>query len=617
MSNKINATGTLQSALEIGITVFAAVDEFIDNTFDANGPYFRLRFNHDASAYYYDNGIGMSKNELNRAVEIHNRSEATNDKQGCKGVGLNHAMANFTRLQSPVNIISRKSEERMVDMLIDYPDYVEHNTYNPCARTDPSRVSEELFDKLVTRELQSETGTVIYFPQVHPDVHHELTEAIRSDHIEHSLLYDTGIRYSTYIKEGKSIKFIICDEKGDILEYDVGPIDPLCRDTIRGEHKEAIECEFYINHTSARTQTRSYFMLDGIKVYTKNILEGKHYVAEEVIPAEWTRVGKYTIDSAYSVDWLHEQRDIIEHIEEIDVDDEEANNRGGRKAIEKRKHKKQAFMGGLYFQRNKKIIMRVPIADKKSGDYPERPFYDNSRHILKYTVELDDYLDTQINKSVLREENIDKSIMNAYKVLRNNFAHKQYLFAHPPAPPAPPAPVVAPAPIPDRVPVPPAAPARAPVPVPPAAPARAPAPAPPPIAPARAPAPAPPVAPAPAPVPLPEPEPVIAHLRATLRKRIALNMIEHCNATPNINVNDQYTKVLSEIICISNGKGGDAQLARQLAFISNNDYTRLSQCVCDYYNRNYSDVEAVGGGSLLLAFYRQVFPNSELLVAQP
>jgi len=30
----------------------------------------------------------------------------------------------------------------------------------------------------------------------------------------------------------------------------------------------------------------------------------------------------------------------------------------------------------------------------------------------------------------------------------------------------------------------------------------------------------------------------------------------------------------------------------------NNDYVRLSECVCDYYNRTYSDSESVCGGSV-------------------
>jgi hypothetical protein len=118
-------------------------------------------------------------------------------------------------------------------------------------------------------------------------------------------------------------------------------------------------------------------------------------------------------------------------------------------------------------------------------------------------------------------------------------------------------------------------------------------------------------------VPLPDPEPVRPHLRTNLPKRVAIPMIQHCNTTPHININDQYVNILAEIICISNGKGGDAQLARQIAFISNNDYVRLSECVCDYYNRTYSDSESVCGGSILIAFYRELFPNGDLLVAMP
>jgi hypothetical protein len=114
---------------------------------------------------------------------------------------------------------------------------------------------------------------------------------------------------------------------------------------------------------------------------------------------------------------------------------------------------------------------------------------------------------------------------------------------------------------------------------------------------------------------LPDPEPVRQYLRTTLPKIVALSMLDHLNSTPYININDKYSKILIEILCISNGKGGDTQLARQISFISNNDYIRLAMCLCDYYNRNYSDSESVCGGSLLLSFYREIFPNSELLVA--
>jgi hypothetical protein len=572
----------------------------------------------------------MSKDDLDEAVVINKRSEASNDKQGCKGIGLNNTMAILTKLESKVKIISKKENEEMVDMVIDYPEYMKKDMYNPSARTEPSRVSEDIFKTLVSGgmvngnmvqgELESETGTVVHFTRVHVDVYHELTESIKSVQIEDSLLYKAGIAYNEYINEGKSIRFILPgDTPEKIGYYDVEPIDPLCRDTIDPRHQESVECELYINEASDRTQTRSYFMLNGNRVYTKNILDSKCFAAEEVIPAHWKLVGKYVDDSAYSNDWLNEQSDIIEYIEEIESNgesDNDSGSKGGKKAIEKRKHKKLAFMGGWYIQRNKKVIKRFPIADKKSGDFPERPFYDKSRHMLKYPVELDTYMGTQLNKSDLREENIDKSIVNAYKVLRNNFAHRQYLLSLP-APAAPPVP--APAPVAPQAPAQPPAPVVAPAALPP----RAAAAAQPPQAKQPAPGPRAPVPPAPAPeqVPLPDPAPdpapVIAHLRTNLRKKIAIPMLEHCNATPQINANGQYIKILSEIICITNGKGGDAQLARQIAFISNGDYVRLSECVMDYYGRNYSDIETVCGGSLLLAFYRELFPHSDLLAAMP
>jgi Histidine kinase-, DNA gyrase B-, and HSP90-like ATPase len=658
MANKIDAIGTLKGALEIGITRTDAVSELVDNTFDAKGTDFRFRFNNDLSAYYYDNGNGMSKYELNRAAVINNRSDANNYKQGCKGVGMNNAMAIFTKLQSEVTIISRKIDEKMVDMLIDYPECLEFNIYNPSARTDPSRVSEELFEKFVNRELQSETGTVISFPKVDPDVYYELTEAIKSNQIEHSLLYEVGVKYLSYIEEGKCMKFIIQDETEVDYEYEVFPIDPLCRHSISSENKSVTECELYINRSYSRTQTRSYFTLNGNRVYTKNIQDCKQYPAEETIPHGWTFIGSYTIYSAYSPDWLNEQVDIIERIEEIDTDDEvdDSISRVGKKAIEKRKHTKQEFMGGRFYKRNQKIITRVPIVDKKSGDFAERPFHNNSRHILNYPVELDEYMDTQINKSVLREENIDKSIKNAYKIVRTNFAHKQYELSIPQDAPAHPRPIpevqeaVSPILFQESQQVPIQSIPQVQVPT---------------VLvqePTLTLIPSSSIAPQTTSIPvqlhslvsissssaqstriesdsdseiestnlhqqsildesehesilLPDPEPVRQHLRTTLPKIVALSMLDHLNATPHININDKYSKILIEILCISNGKGGDTQLARQISFISNNDYTRLAMCLCDYYNRNYSDSESVCGGSLLLSFYREIFPNSELLVA--
>ena len=70
--------------------------------------------------------------------------------------------------------------------------------------------------------------------------------------------------------------------------------------------------------------------------------------------------------------------------------------------------------------------------------------------------------------------------------------------------------------------------------------------------------------------------------------------------------------MLISVLCITNGKGGDVQLARQFRGLSKGNTALLSEQVIDTYNSNRSDNEPVSGGTDIAAFYREYFPENTI-----
>ena len=623
-NNRISHRGTLQASIEMGIILTAVMSELVDNALDAHATEIMIYIPHvpddvQTILEVYDNGNGMDREALNKAVSINMRTPATNETQGCKGAGMTNALAILTQLKSPAVIVSKRSDSSIVDIDIDYPDYIKYDNYNPTSGRNPSRPSEDLWNKRIRDELKSEHGTVMSIPSDDSKVS-ELLDAISSGEIHTNILYDFGIKYYKYMVNNPAIR--IGFQVGTSATRFVQPIDPLFMSGLDAKYKRTDDCKLYVHKTSKKPQTRTYFRIDGNMGYTKNTKTKAEHTIED-LPAEnsdWEYVSDFPIESAYSKDLMKEVGDIVQSIIENGQNSEQKHEQLTAKQIAQKDTNAQQkidYGNGLYMNRSLKTITNVKLKQIKCGDFAKQKIYNNSRHRLTYPqIEMDKHMDTQLNKSALQYENVDMSIRNAVSVIREDFTKKQIaLDAHVPA--SKPRVVVVPRPNP------PVLPAAAPTaPAPGAAAPRVQTPNI--VATLSASSNDPPAATGsssgianlviqspPSDITVPAQSHVRQHQRTLTPKKPAIDMINKLNRTAGVN-RGAYANMLINVLCITNAKGGDVQLARQFMGLSKGNTELLSEQVIDTYNSKYSDNEPVLGGNDIAAFYREYFPENTM-----
>jgi DNA topoisomerase VI subunit B len=94
----INISGLIQNMLDSGFDDKDSLAEFIDNSFGALASKVNIHIDTETNQIIItDNGSGMTKDVLASACVLHNRTKASDDKQGCFGIGGKHAMVHFTQ----------------------------------------------------------------------------------------------------------------------------------------------------------------------------------------------------------------------------------------------------------------------------------------------------------------------------------------------------------------------------------------------------------------------------------------------------------------------------------------------------------------------------------------
>ena len=83
-------------------------------------------------------------------------------------------------------------------------------------------------------------------------------------------------------------------------------------------------------------------------------------------------------------------------------------------------------MGGKYWRRNEKRIMRANIGNPNKGDKARYKYVTNSRHELCFDHNMDDFIKVLINKSKLNEDQICDAVKNTTDYLENEFANLMY-----------------------------------------------------------------------------------------------------------------------------------------------------------------------------------------------
>jgi hypothetical protein len=82
--------------------------------------------------------------------------------------------------------------------------------------------------------------------------------------------------------------------------------------------------------------------------------------------------------------------------------------------------------GGLFMRRMNKVIEQIPILPASSGCYGWQSLLNTSRHLISFKSNLDGFFGIEINKSHLKEANINKKMISFIRWHTKEFVKKKW-----------------------------------------------------------------------------------------------------------------------------------------------------------------------------------------------
>jgi hypothetical protein len=354
----------------------------------------------------------MTQRELKTAYILNNRTTATNEKQGRYGYGINLAKAHLTQLKAKVATVSKTIDDKIPNQIeIDWPEIIKENCYSN-KPVECSRANEPKYNKYVSKEFNTETGTVHIIP-CDFGVFAEIQTAMSSTKIIESWRYLFGLKYNEYIKNGLQIRFIMNESSQPVT---VIAIDPLVMEKLPESRKTVVVVEIWRDSSNGELLPNipgRGWMATGR--YNKTVFKN------EPLPSTFEKIAELTHESSYTNDWATVQGELFEEgafDPVVQVNSTTNKRTANQQTVE--------YMGGRYYNRNRKNIDRATIHQPNAGDKARYSFVTNSRHRINFPIELDNQMGIQVNKSKIQEELIHPAIKRVCDFLEKEFADKFY-----------------------------------------------------------------------------------------------------------------------------------------------------------------------------------------------
>jgi hypothetical protein len=370
----IDYSGLVQDVLEFGFTTPHVLSEVIDDCFGAGAKSIQFEINDSHEMRIIDDAKGMTKDELVLSHRLFKRTEASNERQGRFGIGSKVAKIHLTQHRQPTTVVSKTADGEINQITVDWNKAVTHNILDLIA-TEASRRNEDLWNKYC-----AVAGTVTSIP-LHPKIEKEITASLDDSRFQKYF----GRMYSKDLLDGKTIKF-----RYEGKEVTLKPIDILELDT----------CTFKQN-TVAEVWQKD----EDVRCYYVNGLGDKVYMNDSGTqshdpPTDYYMKGKITIESAIKSQIIKKENEKWTDWEAED--------------------------GGIFICRMNKVIEQIPIPPTTSGDYGWRCLLNTSRHLISFNSNLDGFFGIEINKSHLKEANINKKVISFIRWHTKDFMQKKW-----------------------------------------------------------------------------------------------------------------------------------------------------------------------------------------------
>ena len=446
ITNGVNASGAIMAIGEGGgFSPLDATKETVDNSIDAGASNIEITCDDDTKTLYIsDNGRGMTSRQMEGAGALYNhvKSEKNAETQrqinGKFGVGVDASMIVLSGRKYPSYMYSKTEDsDEVQEMELNWPEACGSNKglvlkahgisgkneknvwgeYGPVGCESGTllaiKCDEDVYDKLTSMNLAMELGTT-YFELINGGLVLALTHIVNGEKRTETVSANDPFSTANLGDEPHIIEISV-----EVWENGTG-IKMYCNDDIGKKNKE---------------KNLRLFNNGGVKQYVTSFPVGGNAKLVIEAPAPGA-VLKGTIKIKCGCP-------------------KNVNVKGRGKA----KGSKKYELGGRYYARVKKIIDSVPVKEKGQGNLTLQKIVKHSRFMIDCPPSLDKVIGIKMNKSNIKERDIDKSLIDMIEALSKAFCEgieamecekkptASVVRAHVvPAPPTPAREVVVPAP---------------------------------------------------------------------------------------------------------------------------------------------------------------------------
>jgi hypothetical protein len=364
----------------------------IENQLDVKAPQIQISLNKGTKTsapliLFADSGPGMTPEQLKASRRLFNRKEASDEKNGCFGIGGSVASSQLTKLQGKATRLSKIQGAPLNQLTLDYPTITKKDEYELHVH-EATKAMHDLWEKYA---LNKEHGTLDIL---------ECPESVVADMVAKLPGENLGRMYADYLAEGTKIT-IMADGKLllNLVAEDVN-------DERNATHVEKYEVVIWTKGPGPSVAVQ-FKNGKGQQIYVDKV-DGKQK-SGDLLKEGYQKVGTIVCTSSI------------------------------RFTLPKNDGNWRQEQGGCFLKRVKKIVERYSVIVPNSGDFNEREIKAASRHVWKFPTSLDALMGVEINKSRVNKGNIQPLILATLEELADKFSGRFWKATKPKviAPPAP------------------------------------------------------------------------------------------------------------------------------------------------------------------------------------
>jgi len=298
VANSIDISGLIRSTRTKGFTAQGALNEGVDNSFDAEATIVRVEFDTATSTLYIaDNGVGMDRSKARDCYKFH-ADKAASEKAGLYGIGKPVSEGVLSDGKAATTTYTKAVDDVLYEVKADWVAAEADGVWAPTA-DNASPEGTRLWEE---KAIDTDYGSLVKIP-VPP-----LKFRAMVDDIE-TIAKELAFNYQDYLAEGREI----------ILKVDGAVIDlPDTEGLGWNDVLEHQRCRRGIQVWKKGDEERIYHQegdqwkrFDWRKASPEHSKRMEDYVEVVAAGSGWANVGEFWLESVYNPEWNPENEAFV------------------------------------------------------------------------------------------------------------------------------------------------------------------------------------------------------------------------------------------------------------------------------------------------------------------